>query len=350
VTKRWPSAGLRLEIAATCLTLLALSGSPSLASDSVADFYKGKQIKIVVGVEAGSSYDILSRMVGQYMPKYLAGSPTFIVQNMPAAAGRVATNWIYSQAPRDGTTIGTVLNTAPLDQARKQEGVQYDAAKLNWLGTPVSENSLTIAWRDAGYESLDDVAKKGGLICAGLAASSPSVTLPQVINNLAGTKIRIVSGYKGPLEVGLALQRGEANCISGTWGSQTSREPQLIEQKKYSILVQWGVEKNPQLSQYMGRDVPLSAEFVKTDLDRKALAVINTGIGIGRPMVAPPEVPADRLAALRKAFEDTMKIPNSLPTPLSESSSSSRSAARRCKPWQRKSRRPRPRSSSEPMS
>jgi tripartite-type tricarboxylate transporter receptor subunit TctC len=228
---------------------------------------------------------------------------------MPAAAGRVTANWLASLAPRDGSVIATISNTAPTDQARKQEGVQYDATQFGWIGTAVSDNTVTIAARDAGYLTLDDVIRKGGLVCAGLAASTPSVTLPFVINHMLGANIKVVSGYPGSSEADLAFRRGEANCVAGSMSSLEIRDADLLRDGKLSFLVQWGVQKNPDIEKFQGGPVPLGSEFAKTPLDSKALAVINEGLAIGRPIVTAPGVPSERVAVLRRAFDAAMTDP-----------------------------------------
>jgi tripartite-type tricarboxylate transporter receptor subunit TctC len=286
--------------------------APTAHAETVAEFYGGKQIRFVVGTEAGSGYDIYSRAVARHWAKHIPGSPTFLFQLMPGASGRISANWLQQRAPRDGLTIASFTQTVSIDQARKQDGVQYDVAQFNWIGNPIVDNTLTIAWREAGFQSLDDVKAKGGLICGGTAASSPSNTFPQVINSLAGTKIRIVSGYPSSSAAALAMERGEVNCVGSTWPVVKVNQAHLLEEHKIAILMQWGVEKNPEIAAYQGADVPLSAELAKSDTDRKVMEIINSGIAIGRPILAPPEVPPDRVTALRRAFDATMTDPEFL--------------------------------------
>ena len=282
------------------------------SAQSVAEFYKGKRISVVIGHGAGSGYDLLSRTVTRHMGKHIPGNPSFLVKNMPGASGRVAANWFATKAPRDGSTLASFSQTIPLDQARKKKQVRYDAAKFNWIGNPIVGNTMTIAWADSGIRTLDDVIKKGGLICGGTGASSPSNTFPQVINNLIGTKIRIIAGYRGSKKTVLAMQQGEVNCVGSTWPTVKVNQAALLRERKINILVQWGVAKDPEISAYQGWDVPLSSELAKTDLDRKVLGVINAGIAIGRPLIAPPDVPKARVDALRRAFDATMKDPGFL--------------------------------------
>jgi tripartite-type tricarboxylate transporter receptor subunit TctC len=288
---------------------LCLGAVPAMAADDVADFYRGKQIKLVVGTDAGSGYDLYARAVMRFMVKYIPGNPTFLPQMMPGASGRISANWLYQLAPRDGLTIASFTQSAPVDQARKQEGVAYDVTKFNWVGNPIVDNTLTIASKASGYETVQDVLSKPGMICGGTAASSPSNTFPQVLNNMIGTKIRIISGYQSSGAASLAMERGEVHCVGSTWPTVKSAQPHLLKDHLINILVQWGVEKNPDIIAYQGHDVTLSSELAKTDLDRQVLDIINSGIAIGRPLVLPPEVPKARVEALRRAFDMTMKDP-----------------------------------------
>lgn len=288
---------------------LAVAAAPVPAkADDVADFYRGKQIRLVIATEAGGGYDLYSRLVTRHMTKHIPGNPTFLPQNMLGASGRTGANWLYNLAPRDGTAIGSFNQTASMDQARKQAGVQFDVAEFFWIGNPIVDNNVTTVWAATGLVSLDDVKSKGGLICAGTSASSPSITFPQIINNLVGTQIRIIAGYAGTGSINLAVERGEANCNGGnTWSTTKAIVGSWLRDHKLNILVQWGVQKVPEISAYQGRDVPLIREFAKSDLDRKALDMINAGSTIGRPLAAPPGVPRERIEALRHAFDETMK-------------------------------------------
>ncbi len=287
---------------------LGLAPAAGQAADAVADFYRGKQIRVIIGVEAGTSYDLYARAVTRHMVRHIPGNPVVLPQNMFGASGRIAANWMYNVAPRDGSVIATFSQSAPVDQALKQEGVQFDAARFNWLGNPIVDSTVTITWAAKGIRTLDDVRAKG-LICGGTAASSPSNTFPQIINNLTGTRIRIISGYNGATASALAMERGEVDCVGNTWAGLKSTLPHLLAEQKLNILVQWGVEKHPEIVAYHDYDVPLSVELAKTDQDRRVMDIVNSGIALGRPLVAPPDVPRDRIEALRRAFDLTMKDP-----------------------------------------
>ena len=291
------------------LSMLAVHASNATA-DEIEEFYRGKQIRLIVGQEAGSSYDAIARSLIHVMGNHIPGNPSVVTQNMVGAGTRVAANYLYNLAPRDGTVVGMISQSTPLDQALKQEGIKFDAAKFNWIGTPVVDNQIFGSTAASGLSSIDDVRAKGGLICAATNASNASVIYPQMINNLAGTSIRIITGYTSTATINLAMERGEANCFgSNTWSNLKAQLGHLMKDKKINILVQWGPDKNPDISAYQGSDVPLSSEFAKSDLDRKVFALVNSAVTMGRPLFAPPDVPEARIAALRKAFAETIKDP-----------------------------------------
>jgi tripartite-type tricarboxylate transporter receptor subunit TctC len=287
--------------------LLSAVALPAAAAD-VGDFYKGKQMRMIIGYSTGGGYDLYARLLSKYLPKHLPGAPTIVPQNMDGAGSRVAANYLYEVAPKDGTVIGIVGQNTPADQALNESGVKFDAAKFNWIGNPIVDNNLTYSMKDYGYETLDDVKKKGGLVCGATGAASPSVTQPLMLNNLLGTKIKIIVGYPGGNDVNLAVERGEVNCRgSNSWASTVATLGRFMENKRLQVLVQFGVTADPAISEYQGRKVPTILDLTTKDDDRQAILLNVAGVSMGRPFLAPPDVPADRVAALRKAFDDTMK-------------------------------------------
>lgn len=292
---------------------LTLPAGAALAADDVAAFYKGKQISLIIGYAAGGGYDVYARLAGRYMTRHIPGRPNFVPQNMPGAGSRKAANWLYNVAPKDGTAIATLGQNTPMDQALRESGIQFDAARFNWIGNLVVDNNILYVRADSGIASIADLKAKGGVICGGTGATSPSILNPQLVNNLVGAKIRIISGYPGGSAVNLAVERNEVNCRgSNSWASMKATLQRQMESRMFNILVQFGPAKNPEIAQYQGRDVPLITDLATTDADRRALALIVSGIGMGRPLAAPPNVPAPRVAALRKAFDETMKDPEFL--------------------------------------
>jgi tripartite-type tricarboxylate transporter receptor subunit TctC len=280
---------------------------PAIAGD-VGGFYRGRLVEIVIGMDVGGGYDTYSRLVGRYLGKYIPGNPTFIPQNMTGAGSRTAANWLYNVAARDGSVIGALTEGTPLDQARKQPGIQFDATKFNWIGNPIVDNQVTLAYADSGLVTLADVKARGGLICGGTGASTPPIIFPRIINRLLGTNIRIIPGYPGAGTMVLAMQRGEINCLgSHSWAATKATMANLLADHKLNVLVQWGPTEDPDISAYAGHHVPLIDAYAQNDADRRVLALMSSGTAMGRPLVAPPETPPERVAALRQAFDTVME-------------------------------------------
>ena len=300
----------RLIPAALFVAVGLLSAGPASAADAIADFYKGKTVTISVGYTPGGGYDVYTRAVARHIGKHIPGNPNVVVQNMPGAGSRLAANWLYNVAPKDGTAWAVIGENSALDQALKEDGVNFDVAKFNWIGNPIADSNVTFINASTGIVSLEDQINKGGAICGGTGASSPSILQPTILNNLLNAKIKIVTGYPGGGDVNLAMERNEVNCRgSNSWASTKSTTRQWLEERKINILVQFSVRKDPEISEYMKRDVPVITELAKNETDRKALAALVAGTAFGRPLLTAPGVPEARVAALRKAFDDTMKDP-----------------------------------------
>lgn len=288
-----------------CAGLVLAPGSSG--ADEVAAFYSGKTINLVIGYSAGGGYDVYARTVARHMGRNIPGNPGFVVQNMPGAGSRTAANWLFNIAPQDGTALGSIGQNTPLDQALKQSGVQFDAARFQWIGSPIVTNNMIMAWHTAEVKSVEDLLAGKPLVCGGTGATSPSILNPQIMNNLLGTRIRIISGYPGGSDVNLAMERGEVECRgSHNWASVKGTLPQWLEERRVNIIVQDGLTQDPEINAYQGREVPLFTDLAKNETDRRALAMLSSGVVMGRPLVAPPDVPSARITALRAAFDATM--------------------------------------------
>jgi tripartite-type tricarboxylate transporter receptor subunit TctC len=293
-------------IAVACSLPVAVTG-PCDAEEAA--FFAGKSIQIVVGFDVGGGYDLYARTVARHWSRHIPGNPTFVPQNMPGAGTRTAANWLYNVGPKDGTAVGTIVQSAAVDQALGEPGIRYDAAKFNWIGNPIVDNLVTLAWNASGLATLEDVKAKGGLFC-GSTGGGPTTVFPRVINQLLGTQIKVISGYPGQNAVNIAMERNEVNCIGGTtWSSVKATMRPLLEARKINLLVQWGTAADPEISAYAKRNVPLIQDYGQTDLDRRVLVFIGSGAAFGRPILAPPDVPPDRIAILRQAFDRTMTDP-----------------------------------------
>ena len=294
------------------LSIAGILCGASLALAQEPPFYQGKTIQIVVGFDAGGGYDAYTRLIGRHMARYIPGNPTILVQNMPGAGSRVAANWLYNVAPRDGTVLGSLVQSTPVDQAFKEQGVRFDASKFAWIGNPIIDNLVSITSTQSGLATMDDVKAKGGLIC-GSSGAGPTVSFPNTIGKLLGTTVRIVAGYPGVNAVTLAMQRGEVNCNGGqAWSSMKATMAPLIAQGQLKAIVQWGAEPDPDISTTMGANVPMITAFARNDADRVALRLLSSTSALSRPLVAPPGLPPERIALLRDAFDRTMKDPDFL--------------------------------------
>lgn len=299
--------------AASALGLAALLGSAPTATAQQADqFYAGKRITIVIGFAAGGGYDAYARLVGRHMVRHIPGNPSFIPQNMPGAGTRVAANWLYNVAPRDGTVLATLVQSTPVDQALKEPGIQFDAARFNWIGNPIVENLVTLSTTSSALITMDDVKGKGGLVCGSTGAGS-TINLPRALSKLAAREIKVVIGYTGTATVKLAMERGEVNCLGGNgWSSTKAMMADLIQAKAINVLVQWGAESDREIDTFSGRQVPLATAFARDALDREALTFMSATAALSRPLLAPPDVPRERVEMLRRAFDAVMKDPELL--------------------------------------
>lgn len=285
---------------------LVLLLSPAHAQDA-ATFFAGKRIQIIIGFDAGGGYDVYARLLARHLGRHIPGNPTFLPQNMPGAGSRTAANYLYNVAAKDGTVIGTIGQGTPLDQAMKEPGVQFDAAKFNWLGNPIVDNLLTVTSKASGVTTLEQLKTKGGIACGDVGAG-PTSTFPAILNRMLGMQNKIIPGYPGVNAVYLAMERGEVDCIGGTtWSSLKSTRGQKLLNRELNLLLQWGTSKDPDISKYAQSEVPLILDIAPTDLDRRALVYIATSATLGRPFAAPPGVPADRVDVLRSAFMKTME-------------------------------------------
>lgn len=288
----------RLWAAGFISACVSLGAMPVRAQQSVADFYAGKRITIVVGSETGGGYDTNARLVSRHLGKYLPGDPQIIVQNMPGAGSIVATNYLCNVAPKDGTFLGMVQRGMLMAKLTQQTGVQFDPEKINWLGNMSSESSLVVAWHTAPQKKTQDLFTSE-MVVGGAGATADTESTPRLLNATIGTKFKIIPGYKGSSSLLLSIENGELQGIADwAWPNIKSRRPDFLRDKKITLLLQNGLQKEADLP-----DVPLALDYAKTPEDRKVLELYYAQKNVARPLMAPPGVPADRVAALRAAFE-----------------------------------------------
>jgi tripartite-type tricarboxylate transporter receptor subunit TctC len=288
-----------------CLALLAIAaaGHPALA-DPVADFYRGKSITMLVASGVGGGYDTYARVFARYAPKFIPGNPNIIAKNMPAAGGLVAANTLYNNVDKDALTIAALSNVSTLDPLFGNAGARYDPLKLGWIGSIGKLQNVCATWHTSPVKTIED-AKKREVIVAGAGASSNTAVVPRIINELLGTRFKVVSGYDPAGGLTMAVESGEAEGICGlSWSTMKASRPDWITGKKLNVLVQMSMEKLPELS-----DVPSALDLVTDPARKRVLELILIRQETGRPFATAPGSPPDRLAALRAAFEATMKDP-----------------------------------------
>jgi tripartite-type tricarboxylate transporter receptor subunit TctC len=282
---------------------LILAAAPALTgAASAADFYGDKSITIVVGSDAGGSYDSFARLLAANMGRYIPGHPKFIVQNMPGAAGLKAANYVYNVAPRDGTVMAATFGATPTGTLLSQKGAQYDPRKANWLGSITTDPYVGFLWHAAPVQTWADFYTKQPTMGT-QALGSSSADFAIVSNAVLGTKIKLILGYKSSGAVSLAMQRGEVmGNFATAYSSLRSSGGDLLREGKYKIFIQHGLSKIPDLP-----DVPLLIDQAKNDDDRRLLEIILARQETGKPYLLPPGVPADRVAILQSAFASTVK-------------------------------------------
>ena len=298
---------LPISLLKSCLITCGLflcAVSPALAQDPVADFYKGKQVTIGIGFTPGGSSSLYAQALARHVGRFMPGSPNFIVQHVPGAGGLVVANNIYNTAPRDGTSFAITGRTAAIEPLLGNANAKFDGRRFGWIGTANVEYTTCIAWHTAKVKTLEDV-KTTELIVGGSGADATEVVFPKAANKLVGTKFKIILGYPGSTELLIAMERGETEGFCGIgWTFVKLRKGDLLRDKKINILFQMSLEKHPELPH-----VPALIDQARTPEDRKVFEFLFAPQEMGRPFFAPPGVPADRLAALRTAFERTLKDP-----------------------------------------
>ena len=283
-------------------SLLIVAAASSGRAQSPADFYRGRNVDLYIGYSVGGAYDLYARMLARHMSKHIPGNPIVVPKNMEGAGSLRLANWIYNVAPKDGSVFGIIGRGTGFDPLLGNKAAQFDATKYTWVGSANNEVSICVAWQTSGITRFEDILTKQ-LIVGGTSTSADTDQFPRIVNGVLGTKMKVITGYPGGNEVGLAMERGEVQGRCGwSWSSVKTTQLPWYEQKKFSILVQLALDKHPDLP-----DVPLITDLAKTDEQRQILKLIFARQVMGRPFVAPPKVPRERAEVLRKAFMDTMR-------------------------------------------
>src|SRR5262245_58163823 len=280
---------------------LWLGAASAACAWAQAEAFAGKTVHLIIGFGPGGGYDLWGRTVARHIGRHLPGKPNVVPQNMPGAGSFVATSHIYNVAPKDGTVLAIVARDAPLGPLSGATGARFDATKLSWIGTPTKETNVCIAYHTARVQSVADLFDKQ-LIVGDTGPGTGTRSYPKALNELIGTKFKLVGGFPASSDVFLAMERGEVEGICESLDSIRIRRPDWIPTKKVSILFQGGAEPNPELV-----GVPFVLELARAAEQRQAIEFLYAGQGIGRPFVAPPDLPPERLKMLRDGFNATMR-------------------------------------------
>ena len=295
------------------LPCLALVGAFSLlacgreeARADAADFYRGRTVQFYIGSAPGGGYDFFGRLIARHLGRFIPGKPNVVPVNMPGAGGLKMAGFLYSIAPKDGSALGILAQTAPLEQAFGVSGVQFDAARFTYIGRVAPAVEVTYAWNTSATKTLED-ARQRETVMGGASPDTNTVIYLNVLNALAGTRFKIISGYPGTAELNVAMERGEIEGTTKTWEAFRAENGAWLEKGQVRILLQYALKKAHDLP-----DTPLMIDLGRTPEDREALRFFASGNELGRGAMTTPDVPADRTAALRAAFDAMVRDPEFL--------------------------------------
>ena len=288
------------NIVRTCAAAALVSLAIPAAAQSVADFYKGKTVNVLIGVGVGGEYDLHARLVSRYIGKHIPGNPVLVPQNMLGAGGAKMAAFLADVAPKDGTNIGMIANNFPAMQAAGLEVIRFDMGKFQWIGSISPTVETMTVWRTAGVGTIEDARQKE-IVAGASGKGAITYSFPAMLNEFLGTKFKIVAGYQGGNAINLAMERGEVQARNNTWSSWKVTKPDWLKNGDIKILTYAG----PAPKDLPG--VPAVRDLVKSDDDRRTVDLIVSGTELGRPLAFAGGVPSDRVAAVRKAFQETMK-------------------------------------------
>ena len=275
------------------------------AADSSDSFFANRQIKVIVTTQAGADYDLWMRFISPYMTKYIPGAPTLLIQNMPGAGSIVGANYLFNVAPRDGGVFGMIGRNLPFQAVLGEKGIRFDLTKFNWIGNPEVTNRVCAQRPTPEVTSAKDLFEHQ-LMIGGAGAGGALSTIPQLLSRMLGMRLKLIEGYQGPRDVLLAIERGELNGVCMSVTTIENIRPGWMDTGKIQLLFNMEKERLP------GRNVPSIFEFTKSEDERRILSLFSAGVMYGRPIVAPPDVPAERVSVIRTAFEKAMADPDLL--------------------------------------
>jgi tripartite-type tricarboxylate transporter receptor subunit TctC len=296
------SAGTtRVWLAGAILLITCLAAH----ADPIEDFYKNRQLRFIIGANSGGSYDSYGRLAAQHLGRHIPGNPTVVPANMPGASGMQSASYLYQIAPKDGSVLGMFNQSMAQRQMLEPELIRFDAGRFNWLGAMANSLTVFITWHASGVRTLED-ARHRDVILGALTSEGGNAVYPLLINKFLGTRFKLVLGYQGGNTIELAMERGEVEGRGSViWSGLKALWPQWIAEKRFNVLLQIGMRKEPDLP-----EVPLLIDLAKTSQEAAIYRFISSDTAMGFPLAAPPGVPPERVAALRQAFAETMRDPD----------------------------------------
>jgi tripartite-type tricarboxylate transporter receptor subunit TctC len=286
------------------LGLLTAAFAGTAHAQSPEEFYKSRTMRMLIPAAVGDSYDTEGRLIARHLSRFILGNPNIVPENMPGASGRNVASYMYNVAPKDGSVIALVQQSIPLAQAMRETGVNFDAAKFNWLGTPSAPISVLAVWHTAGVKTIEE-AKQKEVAIGSTSTAGNNFVYPKLMKELLGARFKIITGYPGGAPIDLAMERGEVQGRgSNPWNNYKLAHASWVKEGKLIALVQMSRNRHPELP-----NVPRLIDLAPNDDARKIFELLSVGADIGRPMLTTPAVPADRVKALRDAFAKTMADP-----------------------------------------
>ena len=305
--------GLSLGAAPACrlvaVVLVACIGFAAFAparTQPAEEFFKGKTLRFTVVYEPGGTYDLYSRLLITHLGKHIPGHPTIVIQYMPGAGGMVGTVNLYDKAPRDGTQLGMLPRDIAVNQMLHPDAARYDAKRFTWIGRIASYTGVMMVMSRTGVKTADDLRRKD-VVVGSWGNTTDSFVTPTLLNALAGTRFKIVTGYRGAADVDLAIERGEADARVASWTALKTTRGEWLKDGRIAVPFQTGLKRHADLP-----DLPLISDLATSDDGRRILQFMNSDSSVGWNAMAPPEVPAERVVALREGFDATLRDPDFL--------------------------------------
>lgn len=287
-----------------CLLVAFPTWAGTVRADAIQDFYKGRQVKLVIGSNTGGAYDSYGRLLAAHLGRHIPGNPTVVPSNMPGASGIQSATYLYQIAPKDGSALGLFNQSMGQRQMLEPDAVRFDTASFTWVGAMNTTTNVFITWHASGVKTLDD-AKTKDVVMGALSSDGGNSIYPFLLNRFLGTRFKVVLGYQGGNTIQLAMERGEVDGRAAVvWSGLKAGWPQWIADKKINVILQIGLRKEPDLV-----DVPLLIDLAKTEVERAIFHFVSSDSAMGFPVAAPPGVPTERIMALRAAFQTTMADP-----------------------------------------